>query len=95
MNNIKYVHTEYKKIYVGLIEGENFVNTYWNGGVDSYLENEYKYPITTIGIDKGDDIDFFDYIQLGDYLKNGSTATAIELKPENYDKIYNILHELN
>lgn len=95
MNNIKYVHTEYKKIYVGLQEGKCFVDTYWNGGIDSSLENEFEYPITTIGIEKNDNIDFYEYIQLGDYLKDGSTATAIELKVENYDKIYNILKELN
>ena len=83
MENFKivYVNAEIKTLYVGLQQGELFVNLYWNGGIDTSLEKEIKMQVITIGVDNGRDIDFLDFLNV-----NGKT---IEIKAENYDLLYN------
>ena len=83
MENFKivYVNAEIKTLYVGLQQGELFVNLYWNGGIDTSLEKEIKMQVITIGVDNGRDIDFLDFLNI-----NGKT---IEIKAENYDLLYN------
>ena len=83
MENFKivYANTEIKTLYVGLQEGNLFVNLYWNSGIDTSLEKEVEMQVITIGVDNGRDIDFLDFLNI-----NGKT---IEIKAENYDLLYN------
>ena len=83
MENFKivYANAEVKTLYVGLQEGNLFVNLYWNSGIDTSLEKEVEMQVITIGVDNGKDIDFLDFLNI-----NGKT---IEIKAENYDLLYN------
>ena len=83
MENFKivYVNAEVKTLYVGLQEGNLFVNLYWNSGIDTSLEKEVEMQVITIGVDNGKDIDFFLF-----FIINNK---AIEIKAENYDLLYN------
>lgn len=78
---IAYTNAEIKTLYVGLQQGELFVNLYWNSGIDTSLEKEVEIQVITIGVDNGRDIDFLDFLNI-----NGKT---IEIKAENYDLLYN------
>ena len=83
MENFKivYVNAEVKTLYVGLQEGNLFVNLYWNSGIDTSLEKEVEIQVITIGVDNGKDIEFLEFLNI-----NGKT---IEIKAENYDLLYN------
>ena len=83
MENFKivYVNAEVKTLYVGLQEGNLFVNLYWNSGIDTSLEKEVEMQVITIGVDNGKDIDFLDFLNIND--------KTIEIKAENYDLLYN------
>lgn len=83
MENFKiaYTNAEIKTLYVGLQQGELFVNSYWNWGIDTSLEKEVKMQVITIGVDNGKDIEFLEFLNI-----NGKT---IEIKAENYDLLYN------
>ena len=83
MENFKivYVNAEVKTLYVGLQEGESFVNLYWNSGIDTSLEKEVEIQVITIGVDNGRDIEFLEFLNI-----NNKT---IEIKAENYDLLYN------
>ena len=83
MENFKivYVNAEVKTLYVGLQEGNWFVNLYWNSGIDTSLEKEVEIQVITIGVDNGKDIEFLEFLNI-----NGKT---IEIKAENYDLLYN------
>ena len=83
MENFKivYVNAEVKTLYVGLQEGNLFVNLYWNSGIDTSLEKEVEMQVITIGVDNGKDIEFLEFLNI-----NGKT---IEIKAENYDLLYN------
>lgn len=83
MENFKivYANTEVKKLYIGLQEGELFVNLYWNGGIDTSLEKEIEIQVITIGVDNGKDIEFLEFLNI-----NNKT---IEIKAENYELLYN------
>ena len=83
MENFKivYVNAEVKTLYVGLQEGNLFVNLYWNSRIDTSLEKEVEMQVITIGVDNGKDIDFLEFLNI-----NGKT---IEIKAENYDLLYN------
>ena len=78
---IVYANTEVKKLYIGLQEGELFVNLYWNSGIDTSLKKEVEMQVITIGVDNGKDIEFLEFLNI-----NGKT---IEIKAENYDLLYN------
>ena len=83
MENFKivYVNAEDKTLYVGIQEGNLFVNLYWNSGIDTSLEKEVEMQVITIGVDNGKDIEFLEFLNI-----NGKT---IEIKAENYDLLYN------
>ena len=83
MENFKivYVNAEVKTLYVGLQEGNLFVNLYWNSGIDTSLEKEVEMQVITIGVDNGKDIEFLEFLNI-----NNKT---IEIKAENYDLLYN------
>lgn len=83
MENFKivYVNAEVKTLYVGLQEGNLFVNLYWNSGIDTSLEKEVEMQVITIGVDNGKDIEFLEFLNI-----NGKT---IKIKAENYDLLYN------
>ena len=83
MENFKivYANAEVKTLYVGLQEGNLFVNLYWNSGIDTSLEKEVEMQVITIGVDNGKDIEFLEFLNI-----NGKT---IEIKAENYDLLYN------
>ena len=83
MENFKivYVNAEVKTLYVGLQEGNLFVNVYWNSGIDTSLEKEVEMQVITIGVDNGKDIEFLEFLNI-----NNKT---IEIKAENYDLLYN------
>ena len=78
---IVYVNAEVKTLYVGLQEGNLFVNLYWNSGIDTSLEKEVEMQVITIGVDNGKDIEFLEFLNI-----NNKT---IEIKAENYDLLYN------
>lgn len=84
MNNL-YVKTGIEKIFVGIVEGNLYVNNYWNGGYDSCLENELDLLVTTVGIrnDKIMDFDFHYYINIDN--------ETIEITKENTEKLYYLL----
>ena len=83
MENFKivYVNAEVKTLYVGLQEGNLFVNLYWNSGIDASIEKEVEIQVITIGVDNGRDIEFLEFLNI-----NNKT---IEIKAENYDLLYN------
>ena len=83
MENFKivYANAEVKTLYVGLQEGNLFVNLYWNSGIDTSLEKEVEMQVITIGVDNGKDIEFLEFLNI-----NNKT---IEIKAENYDLLYN------
>ena len=83
MENFKivYANAEVKTLYVGLQEGNLFVNLYWNSGIDTSLEKEVEVQVITIGVDNGRDIEFLEFLNI-----NNKT---IEIKAENYDLLYN------
>ena len=64
MENFKivYVNAEVKTLYVGLQEGNLFVNLYWNSGIDTSLEKEVKMQVITIGVDNGRYIEFLEFV---------------------------------
>ena len=83
MENFKivYANAEVKTLYVGLQEGNLFVNLYWNSGIDTSLEKEVEMQVITIGVDNGKDIEFLEFLNIND--------KTIEIKAENYDLLYN------
>ena len=78
---IVYANAEVRTLYVGLQEGESFVDLYWNSGVDTYFQKRVEIQVITIGVNNGKDIDFLDFLNI-----NGKT---IEIKAENYNLLYN------
>ena len=77
-----YVSKRILNLYIGLIEGENTVATYWNGGIDSSLQKTIKAEI--ISIMNKDNIK--DDIQEFLVLENGET---IQINNNNTDRLYN------
>ena len=77
-----YVNKKNVELYIGLIEGNYVVRTYWNGGIDSSLQKTIQAEVITIINKNNIKDDMLEFL----VLENGET---IQLNAENTNRLYN------